>query len=256
MGPDERIHAARRRPTVAMEVRGHLRRLIVEGRLMPGHPLSENDVAGVLGVSRTPVREAFIKLEEEGLLTIYPQYGSFVAPIRMADVYDSQFIRESLECAALVKVVDAITPSDRQWLEALLATQRRHISGDPAPFFEADEAFHAGLMRIAGHERAWLVVDTAKGQHDRVRRLAAQDPLKRRAVLKEHSDVVACIFARDTGGAVAAMTKHLRGVFVSVEDVMRDQPAFFASTDAGALRVPKRPQRPARLLQEATDIAG
>src|SRR5271168_1081611 len=111
------IHAARRRPTVATEVRAYLRRLIVRGTLPPGHPLSENEVASRLGLSRTPVREAFIKLEEEGLIAIYPQYGTFVAPIRVADVYDSQFVRDSLECSALVKVVENLDPEAQHTIE-------------------------------------------------------------------------------------------------------------------------------------------
>jgi DNA-binding GntR family transcriptional regulator len=237
---EKRILAARRRPTVAMEVHNHLRQMIVEGRLVPGHPLSENEVSTQLEISRTPVREAFIKLEEEGLIAIYPQYGSFVAPIRVADVYDSQFVRESLECAALVKVVERLQPEDTRSLEAMLTAQRHHLSGDAAPFFESDEAFHAALMRIAGHERAWSVVEAAKGQHDRVRRLAARDELKRKAVFNEHRDIVDHVVRRDADGAVAAMKHHLRVVFVTVEVVMTRYPEFFASTAESALRIPKR----------------
>jgi GntR family transcriptional regulator, rspAB operon transcriptional repressor len=236
-----RIHAARRRPTVATEVRAYLRRMIVRGTLPPGHPLSENEVAGNLGLSRTPVREAFIKLEEEGLIAIYPQYGTFVAPIRVADVYDSQFVRDSLECAALVKVIENLNPEAQRTIESMLAVQRRHLSGEAAPFFEADETFHATLMRIAGHARAWSVVEAAKGQHDRIRCLTVQDPLKRRAIFKEHSEIVERILCRDVAGAVQAMKRHLRGVFESVEIVMARHPDFFAPTAESALQPPKRP---------------
>jgi DNA-binding GntR family transcriptional regulator len=245
---EPRIAAARRRTTVAMEVRNHLRDSIVAGRMLPGHPLSENEVAARLGLSRTPVREAFIKLEEEGLIAIYPQYGSFVAPIRVADIYDGQFVRESLECAALAKLVEILQPADAIALEAAVATQRRHLMGEPDPFFEADEHFHAALMQMAGHERAWSVVETAKRQHDRVRRLTVHDPLKRRAVFKEHSEIVDGILRRDPAAALDAMRRHLRGVFVSVEAVMQRHPEFFALTAESAAALPKRPAKPRRAV--------
>lgn len=227
------IHAARRRPTVATEVRAQLRRRIVEGQLVPGQRLSENEVAASLGLSRTPVREAFIKLEEEGLLAVYPQYGTFVAPIRISDVHDSQFVREALECAALAKLAAGRTAEHVAALRAMLAVQECHMSGEPKPFFEADELFHAALMRMAGHERAWLVVEAAKGQHDRVRCLTMRDPLKRESILREHAAVVDRLAQADADGAVAAMRRHLRGVFNSVEAAMRQHPEFFNTQATG-----------------------
>ncbi len=250
----QRIAAARRRTTVAVEVRNHLRGMIVAGTLLPGHPLSENEVASGLGLSRTPVREAFIKLEEEGLIVIYPQYGSFVSPIRVADIYDGQFVRESLECAALAKLVADLRPQDAEALEASMAVQRRLLLGDPGPFFEADELFHASLMQMAGHERAWSVVEAAKRQHDRVRRMTVRDPLKRRAVLEEHGEVVDAILRRDATAAAVAMQRHLRGVFVSVEAVMTRHPEFFLMTPESAAYVPKRPSKPRRAASPAVKL--
>jgi DNA-binding GntR family transcriptional regulator len=234
------IQAARRRPTVADQVRISLRERIVDGRLLPNHPLSENEIARQLGLSRTPVREAFIRLEEEGLITVFPQYGSFVAPIRVSDVYDGQFVREALECAALARAVERLVPADIPPLESVVERQTQFQSGDPGPFFEADELLHASLMRIAGHERAWVVVESAKAQHDRVRRLNVRDPLKRSSVLREHREILDRMIARDATGAVEAMTAHLRGVFKSVEAVMARHPEFFLAEQA-APTVPRRP---------------
>src|SRR6266436_1420473 len=90
-----------RRQTIAVQVRALLRRDIIAGRLLPRTMLSEQELSQRFGVSRTPIREALIKLAEENLVEIYPQYGSFVAPIKLQDVFDSQFVRESLECAAI-----------------------------------------------------------------------------------------------------------------------------------------------------------
>ena len=249
------IHAARQRPTVADQVRMQLREQIVDGRLLPNCLLSENEIAGQFGLSRTPIREALIRLEEEGLVAIYPQYGSFVAPIQMADVYNGQFIREAVECAALPRAVERLRGSDILPLETLLDTQARFQSGDSVPFFEADEALHAGLLRLAGHERAWLVVEAAKAQHDRVRRLNVRDPLKRKSVLAEHREILDCVIARDAAGAVVAMTGHLRGVFRSVEAVMARHPEFFVSAEAPP-EMPRRPPGRARAQKSLRAGAG
>lgn len=234
------VDARLRRTTIASGVRARLRESILDGSLMPGAALSENEISHRLGLSRTPVREAFIKLEEEGLIVVFPQYGSFVAPIRVADIHDSAFVREALECAALEGAIATLTPADATALEAILRVQKQHIAGDTAPFFAADEAMHAMLMRIAGHERAWLVVEAAKGQHDRVRRLIARDPVKRRSIFAEHRTIIDHVLARETVPAVAALRLHLRGVFRSVEIVMARHPEFF--TPVG--HTPKRPARP------------
>ena len=78
-----------------------LRRRIISLQLPPGEPLSENELAQELGVSRTPVRESLILLREEGLVQVYPQIGSFVSLVDLGRVSEAQFVREAIECASL-----------------------------------------------------------------------------------------------------------------------------------------------------------
>ena len=78
-----------------------LRRRIISLQLPPGEPLSENELAQELGVSRTPVRESLILLREEGLVQVYRQIGSFVSLVDLARVSEAQFVREAIECASL-----------------------------------------------------------------------------------------------------------------------------------------------------------
>src|SRR6185436_5114688 len=97
----------------------------IKGQLLPRSLLSEHDLSQRFGVSRTPVREALIKLAEENLVETYPQYGSFVAPIKLRDVFDSQFVREALECAAIERAVERIDASQCRALQDVLDRQRR-----------------------------------------------------------------------------------------------------------------------------------
>ena len=230
-----------RRQTIAAQVRAVLRRDIIAGRLLPRSMLSEQELSQRFGVSRTPIREALIKLSEENLLEIYPQYGSFVAPIKLREVFDSQFVRESLECSAVERAVERIDARQGKALAALLQRQRTlHRSGDHEEFFLADERMHALIMEIAGHANAWRQVENAKAQMDRVRFLSMRNVRKQPSVVAEHTLIVDRITHRDRAGAVAAMRSHLRGLFRSVEILAAKEPGYFVDETAGGSGPPPR----------------
>jgi DNA-binding GntR family transcriptional regulator len=219
-----------RAQTAAMQVHDRLRYEIVTAALPPRQPLSEQELTARFGVSRTPIREALLKLAEEGLVDIYPQHGSFVAPIRLSDVYDAQFVRESLECAAIGLAAEKIDAEQSRSLSAVLDRQSVfHKVGDNDRFFDADEEMHATLMAIAGHPQVWRQVESAKAQMDRVRHLTVRRPLKRNAVLSEHQAIIDRVLQRDSAGAVEALRTHLRGVFQSVQILVAENEAYFAT---------------------------
>jgi len=155
-----------------------------------------------------------------------------VTPIVPEHVYGNQFIREALECACLEAAAAQCTESDGQQLRALIARQRTAESD--AVFFQADEAMHCLLMAIGGQEHAWQIVETAKLHLDRVRHLAVRSTMKRRAILKEHVAIVGHVVAGEGALATAAMRAHLRGVYASINAVMRDHPHFFSDVTSDA----------------------
>lgn len=227
--PGEGAPISLRRNTISAQIHALLRRDIVAGRILPRALLAEQDLAARFGVSRTPIREAMIKLSEEGLVEIFPQYGSFVAPIKLAEVFDAQFARELLECAAIEKAVARIEGADDKTLKALIARQRLLLrAGDQDGFFRADEDLHALILRIAGHASAWHIVENTKAQMDRVRYLAMTIPRKQSFVVAEHAAVVDNLIARDRKGAVEAMRVHLRGIFRTIEILRREKHDYFS----------------------------
>jgi len=244
-GPAELHLLTGRQATIAVQIYQHLRRQIVAGDFVPLQPLSENELAASFGVSRTPVREALGKLEEERLVSILPQYGTFVAPIRTDRVFSDQFVREALECAAIDLAAVRCAAPDAAALRAIIEDQRAAPS-DKA-FFAADEAMHRALMVLAGQEAAWQVVDAAKVNLDRIRHLSARHTFKRLSILAEHEQIIGAVIAGDRDGAVAAMRLHLRGVFTSSGQMMQMHPEFFqgASGDPRPARR-KRPDVKAR----------
>jgi DNA-binding GntR family transcriptional regulator len=241
-----------RRQTIGGQIHALLRREIIVGQLSPRAMLSEQELSQRFGVSRTPIREALIKLADEHLVEIYPQYGSFVAPIKLQDVFDSQFVREALECAAIERAVERIDATQIKALRAVLQRQRQlHRAGDYNEFFLADERMHALIMDIAGHANAWRQVENAKAQMDRVRHLSMRIVRKRPSVIAEHGLIVDRLIHRDRDGAQAAMRSHLRGLFRSVEVLSANNAGYFAASDNEAPSLPPRAPPPAAAKKTA-----
>lgn len=234
-----------RRITIGAQIHAVLRRDIVAGVRAPRSILSEQEIAASFGVSRTPVREAMIKLSEEGLVEIFPQYGSFVAPIKLHDVFDSQFAREAFECAAVEKAVERLDEFHGRQLKALIRRQGELLRPqDRDAFFRADEDLHMLILQIAGHGNAWRFVETAKVQMDRVRHIAITMPRKQASILAEHEAIVNRILARSSDGAVVAMRVHLRGIFRTVEMLKNEKNEYFTE-DNEPRAVPQKSGVPA-----------
>ena len=210
-----------------------LRAEILSGRLRPGQALSENEIAHRLGVSRTPVREAIIRLENEGLLSVRPQVGTTVAPIDVENVADVQFLREAIECRTVALAAQRITPADARELRRQLKEQARVAArGDHAAFVPLDDRMHQKLVAMSGRPRVWRAVEDAKAQLDRVRFLSLEDPAWLATIYEQHVQIVERVLEADADGAVAAMSRHLRAVFASIAMIAGDRPEYFRSAPA------------------------
>jgi DNA-binding GntR family transcriptional regulator len=201
---------------------------ILSGRLRPGESLSETRIAEQQGISRTPVREVFQHLVKEGLLRVVPQIGTFVAPISLASVKSSQFIREALECRAVRLAAECATRAQLALLRRQIADQTRAIrAGDHLAFFSLDEAMHRTILDMAGHPRVWDLIASVKAQLDRVRYLSLEDHAWLAMIYRQHREIVACIADHDPAGAEKAMQEHLRTVFNAIARIATAHAAFF-----------------------------
>ncbi|UJW87537.1 GntR family transcriptional regulator [Devosia sp. SL43] len=212
--------------TMALRVVGALRDEIVSMALKPGDVISESDIAGRYGVSRQPVREAFIRLAQQGLLLIRPKRATVVKKISPDGVRQSRFIRESIEVEIIRRV--AARPGDAaEVLKALIAEQEVASSADDhRGFHTLDELFHRTLARLAGVEYAWQLIDDHKMQLDRVRYLTLGVSSSRVAI-GEHKIIAAAVAAGDVPGAEAAMRAHLARAEVLLGQTISDHPDFF-----------------------------
>ncbi|ORF51700.1 GntR family transcriptional regulator, partial [Gilliamella apicola] len=147
-----------------------LRKAIITCYVLPGVLLSEKEISSQFNVSRQPVREAFIKLAEAGLVQILPQRGTFVTKISIKKVVDGQFIREAVECAIIKRAAIEINQSDILLLQKNLAEQKQaNEREDISYFLEKDDEFHQILMNVIDCPMAWQTVENIKAMMDRVR---------------------------------------------------------------------------------------
>lgn len=208
-----------------------LRGEIVSAGLRPGEAMSEARMALRFGVSRTPVREAFKRLVEDGFLSVVPQVGTFVAPIDIAAVHDSQFVRETLECRTVVLAARHIDDSGKAALERHVRQQERALAtGDQAAFFRHDDAFHAEISRLAGHPAVWSLIESVKAQLDRVRCLSLESATWPDMIMREHRVIAESISKGDEAQAEKAMRAHLRTVFAAIENIARSHVDAFVGS--------------------------
>ena len=222
-----------------------LRDEIVSLGLLPGQALSEKELATDLAISRTPVREALIRLSEDGLVDIYPQVGTFVAPIRMAAVLSAQFVRSHLECALAGAAATRKDATSLARMMEFVVEQRRAVRArDDAAFFMADERMHETMAAAAGHPPAWAIVQQAKIHLDRVRRLLLPGDLKTRRLVLEHERILDAVRVGDPSGAAEAMRVHLDGLLGNLDELAHRHPEFFAAAAT------QRPARRRTLMKE------
>lgn len=204
-----------------------LRMAIVAGDLTPGTRLSEGEVAQAQAISRQPVREAFIRLKEEGLVEIRPQRGTFVSRINIEAIRAAQFVREAVEVGVVRLLVQAPDRAMMARIEEQMALQRVAVAAqDPQRFFWLDEQFHMLLAELAGQSGSWGLLQAIKLPMDRVRNLSARKlPLE--PLLSEHQAIVSAIGAGDGTAAEQAMRRHVSRILDKLPAFSSMLPDYF-----------------------------
>lgn len=216
------------RRTTADEVFGVLHGDIVSLRLLPGAKLSEVDVAGRLDVSRQPVREAFIRLDELGLLQVRPQKATLVRRFSRAAIERGRFVRCAIEVEVLREACAIGTAVVDRALDTVLERQRRALAaGRTERFHELDHEFHHLLCRAANREAAFETIGAHRGETDRLCLLSLGKRAERELVLEDHTSIVEHLRAGHEQPAVARMRAHLSRLDVVVDAVQVRHPEYF-----------------------------
>jgi DNA-binding GntR family transcriptional regulator len=194
-----------------------LRDAIVSSEFHPGQRLSEKDLANRLGVSRTPIREALV-----------PQLGTYVSRISHQAISDAQFVRESLECAAVRVATEQAGEEDLAALDAIVRSQHEaYRSQDIDRFYFFDDELHRTLCDLSSHGIAWSLSQRASGHLNRIRRLSMTLPDYVHEMIEEHETVVGAVRRRQPEEAEQALREHLRMVLTALPDIEQEHPEYF-----------------------------
>lgn len=201
-------------------------------RLKPFELISEKAMSEALGVSRTPVREALARLAGLGLIDIYPQRGSVVAPLRLASLRKSQFLREALEVGLIARAIESPQRGELvQKLKDELALQDTLLAiSDAQRFYRSDELFHQQIAAYGGFPGIWADISAAKLHMDRFRALAFPRMDSMAVVLDQHRAIASAIEQGDLHAAEEAMRHHLRRMFDVLGRVQERFPEYFSAS--------------------------
>ncbi|KJZ17952.1 hypothetical protein TW80_16535 [Loktanella sp. S4079] len=211
------------------QIAAELRAAILSMRLAPGQMLSENEVGQVFASSRTPVREAFAKLREDGLIETRPSRGTFVSMLSESQAKGAQFLRESLETGIAMRLCqDGLPDASRAALAENLSLQRAaNDADDKVAFQHLDDQFHMLLADATGYDRLSAVLTREKISLDRLRVLSLDYTSRMSQLLAEHEGIFAAIQAQDAAQAVALTQHHVRSVLDVLSRLVADHQEYF-----------------------------
>jgi len=215
---------------VNQQIYRYLRKDIVTCVIQPGSLLSEKEVSARFNVSRQPVREAFIKLAEAGLVQVLPQRGTFVRKISARRVADGRFIREAVEVSVVRRAALEIEPVALMALEHNLQLQKmaadRH---DSQAFLSLDDEFHRLIAESINCLLAWETVENIKAAMDRVRFLTLSEVSPPDSLIEQHEEILSALKNHDADAAEAAMRRHLQEMIFSITPIAERNSEWFES---------------------------
>ena len=222
------------RPFESARVYAWLRRAILDVDGAPVSALAEADIAARFGLSRTPVREALLRLAAEELVEIRPQRGTYVARIALPRIEEALFVREAVECAVLARVaVRADRAAVARELGAIVDEQEAAAAaGDVAAALAADSRFHRALVDASGLPGVWEVVARARDLHHRIRAIAVPELGSARQAIADHRAIVRAVRGGDAARAQARMAAHLTRNLALARTIAARHPDYFAAPGA------------------------
>ena len=212
----------------APQVFEHLRGRIISLELKPGTMLSRAELQSQFGVSSTPIRDALLKLQEEGLVEIYPQHATVVSPIDLGLARQAQFLRRSIEQEVARTLAEVRDDGLVRRLRAVIDEQRRFARlKDLDRMTAADQEFHRIMYEAAGVPDLWNLVRRNSGHIDRLRRLHLPVAGKAGQIVQDHLDLVEAIAAGEPDLAERRVREHLSKSLAFSTEMRARFPEFF-----------------------------
>jgi len=205
-----------------------LRKNIITLNLKPGEPLNIKTISEKLNVSRTPVRDALIKLAKEGLVDVIPQKGTSVSKIDLKRVEEERFLRESLELRAIEIFMGIKKESDINLLQNILDMQKQCVvNNDLLALQEYDDEFHKVFFTATEKNTCWEIIQSMSGHYRRIRLISLWERPIITKVIDEHQKILDSIIKGDTQRTIALFKDHSSRIIVEEKELTQKYPEYF-----------------------------
>lgn len=202
---------------------------IIHFDYIPGQKISEKTIFQELDLGRTPVREAIIRIEREGLIEVIPQSGTYITRIDMADAKDARFVRSHIEPSIMVDAAIKMTPEAKQALEDNLRSQAKTaMNNEPDNFFDLDQDFHHEFYKVVNKDTVWNWLQINNTQLNRFRRLRLKESeLNWSTLLDQHQQIYNAVLDQDIDNLNFLVTQHLHLMLLEKQKVLDAYPDYF-----------------------------
>lgn len=224
MYTDYKTQATSTREQVYQELKSQILSL----QLVPGTNISEKEMSLEYNVSRTPIRESFLRLSQEGLLDVYPQRGTFVSLIDLNLAEEARFMREHLERAVIQLACRDFSKDNLLALEMNLSMQKVCIEQkDYRKMFELDEEYHQTIFSGCNKRNTWLIIQQMNVHFNRSRMLRLATDFNWDTIFAQHEEIVVAIKEKKPELADELMQVHLLQAVIDKEFLRKNYPMYF-----------------------------
>lgn len=207
-----------------------IREDIMNMTLEPGMDVSVQKLSERYGVSRTPVREAVVRLQQSGLVVIYPQRKTVVSKIDLKRVREEWFIRTSLESAVVDEFIRKCSELVADTMQELISKQKRYVNKERfREFYTKDNRFHQLIFETAGQGLSWLTIEDVASHYNRIRLLYGKIRGVEPSVINKHEKMVAAARKRDAEAMRKAVIEYSNSLLEQVKSISKQYPHFFSN---------------------------
>jgi len=235
----------KRTKTMGDDIYTNLRSYIIELKIRPGEVVSIKEIAEVWNVGRSPVRDALIRLEKEGLITSLPQRGTMISRINLHRVEEERFLRACLEENTVSIFMKQHTEEDIESLKKCLNDQKESVQNhDCRKLLRCDDNFHKVFFAAADKMLCWETLQNVSGHYRRVRLLTLLQRVILDNIIIQHEEILECIIHKNEEKLQKLLKYHLEKInreelelqerypdLFDREQVLRRKPAYFLQSD-------------------------
>jgi len=214
--------------TISDSVYYTLRKNILDLNLKPGKSISIKDISEELGVSRSPVRDAVIKLGKDGLVDSIPQSGTTVSKIDLNRVAEERFLREALEEKTLQLFLEEYQEKDILFLQERIQSQKQCMeNGYYSEFLEQDDLFHEIFFQVSKKVMCWNLIKSMSGHYRRVRFMSLWNDSIMQQIIVEHEQLLKLIAAKDKTETTSLIKTHCSKQEKEEKRLLKKFPEYF-----------------------------